>query len=78
MHRTQILLEEWQYEALRARAARDGVSLSRLVRDLVSAALAPARSSGGRLGEIEGVGEDAGANGEDHNDVLYRAGKAPE
>ena len=39
MHRTQILLEEWQYEALKSRADRQGKSLSELIRDLVSGCL---------------------------------------
>ncbi len=32
MHRTELLLEDWQYEALRGRAEREGRSLSALVR----------------------------------------------
>lgn len=72
LHRTQISLEDWQYEALRARAAREGRSMSRLIRDILGSALTQAKNdTGGRLGEIEGVGEDAGAYGDDHDEVLY-------
>ncbi len=72
MHRTQLLLEEWQYEALRARAAREGRSLSALVREILRVSLAPSAStSRSRLGEIEGIGEDADSYGEDHDRHLY-------
>lgn len=70
MHRTQILLEEWQYQALRARAEREGRSLSDLVREILGGALSDrARSRG--LADIEGVGEDPGAYGRDHDSLLY-------
>ena len=36
MHRTQILLKEHQYRALRAQARREGRSLSSLIRQAVS------------------------------------------
>lgn len=72
MHRTQLLLEEWQYEALRARAEREGRSLSALIREILHTSLAPsAPTSRSRLGEIEGIGEDADSYGEDHDRRLY-------
>lgn len=72
MHRTQLLLEEWQYEALRARAEREGRSLSALIREILRTSLAPsAPTSPSRLGEIEGIGEDADSYGEDHDRHLY-------
>ena len=64
------MLEQWQYEALRARAEREGRSLSDLIREIVSAALA-ATGKRSRLGEIEGIGEDATAYGQDHDEHLY-------
>jgi hypothetical protein len=72
MHRTQILLEEWQYEALRARAEREGRSLSDLVREILRTSLAPSRRTPrSRFHEIEGIGEDRRAYGEDHDQHLY-------
>jgi len=72
MHRTQILIEEWQYETLRSRAEREGRSLSALIRELLGMALAQAGSqAGARLDALEGVGEDTGASGDDHDSHLY-------
>ena len=71
MHRTQIILEDWQYQALRARAEQEGRSISDLVRNILRGALTrPARRKN-RLNEIEGVGEDATAYGRDHDRFLY-------
>jgi hypothetical protein len=36
MHRSQILLEEWQYEFLRDISSREETSISQIVRELVS------------------------------------------
>jgi len=72
MHRTQLLLEDWQYEALRGRAEREGRSLSALVRDILGASLtmsSPAARGG--LDAIAGIGEDALAHGERHDQYLY-------
>ncbi len=35
-HRTQILLEDWQYQSLREMARKLGTNLSSLIRDWVS------------------------------------------
>lgn len=70
MHRAQILLEDWQYQSLRARAEREGRSMSDLVREIVSAAITPPRGTGA-LHAIAGVGEDRGAYGRDHDRLLY-------
>ena len=72
MHRTQLLLEEWQYEALRGRAEREGRSLSALVREILRVSLSlPDSTPRERLGTIEGIGEDAGSYGEEHDRHLY-------
>jgi hypothetical protein len=72
MHRTQIMLEDWQYEDLKASAEREGRSLSSLVRDAVTAFLRRnQRPNRTRLAEIAGIGEDAGGRGRDHDEVLY-------
>lgn len=75
MHRTQLLIEDWQYQALRARAEREGRSLSDLMRELLATALARGpqtpQPSCSRLADIEGIGEDTGAYGDDHDRHLY-------
>ena len=77
MHRTQLLIENWQYEALKTRARREGKTLSQWVRELLHAALSPAslsvrpkRSRG--LWAICGLASDPGGpSGSDHDRVLY-------
>lgn len=71
MHRTQIILEDWQYQALRARAERENRSISDLVRDILRNALAQPPRQKGRLEEIEGVGEDSASYGRSHDRFLY-------
>jgi hypothetical protein len=71
MHRTQLMLEDWQYEALRARAEREGRSLSDLVREILANALGRPPRAGSRLETIEGVGEDGAAYGREHDRFLY-------
>ena len=65
------MLEDWQYQALRARADQEGRSISELVRELLHTALAQPPERENRLREIEGVGEDASTYGEDHDRFLY-------
>ena len=36
MHRAQVLIEDWQYEALKSIAAREGRSISMLLREVLS------------------------------------------
>jgi plasmid stability protein len=71
MHRTQIILEEWQYQALRARAAQEGRSLSEVVREILRVALDGPSHRKGRLGAIEGIAEDRAAYGRAHDCFLY-------
>lgn len=72
MHRTQMNLEDWQYQTLRARAEREGRSLSDLVREAVSRYLAAADGEPvGRLAELRGIGDDAEATGAGHDRFLY-------
>ena len=73
MHRTQIMLDDWQYQDLRSAAERSGRSLSSLVRDAVTAYLRrQQRPSPTRLAEIAGIGEDDQVSGRDHDEALYR------
>ena len=70
-HRTQILLEGWQHASLKRLAEREGVSISDLVRRMLSQRLRP-RSSGRKgLTAIAGIGRDRGATGRDHDRWLY-------
>lgn len=66
------MIEDWQYEALRARAEREGCSLSAALRGILEAALAaPANDDRGRLDRMAGIGEDPAAYGQDHDRYLY-------
>lgn len=69
MHRTQLLLEPWQYEALRARAKRQGQSLAALVREILTDYLDERRGRS-RLRLMEGIAEGSG-EAFDHDGVLY-------
>jgi predicted transcriptional regulator len=71
MHRTQILLDDGQYETMKALAEREGRSLSSLIRDAVTAFLSRREKPTTRLAEITGIGDDPDAGGRDHDDVLY-------
>lgn len=73
MHRTQILLDDWQYEMMKTLAERRGCSLSSLVRDAVRDFLeGRAGPSSTKLAEIAGAGDDPDCRGRDHDDLLYR------
>ncbi len=69
MHRTQLMLEEWQYEALRSRAEGEGRSISDLVRDILGAHLKQPKR--GRLALIEGVAEGPSDLAREHDRYLY-------
>lgn len=71
MHRTQILLDDWQYAALKARAQLEGRSMSEVLRDLLSAQLGATHSVARELAAIEGIGNDRRASGRDHDRILY-------
>lgn len=71
MHRTQIILEDWQHQALKARAEQEGRSMSDLIRELLSKALSQPQRKRPRVATIEGVGEDPAAYGRDHDELLY-------
>ena len=71
MQRTQILLDDWQYEALKARARREGLSMSELLRHILDAHLKKSGARPPRLADIRAVGEDRTAPGRDHDRFLY-------
>ena len=74
MHRTQLLLKEDQYEALKARARKEDKSISELLRRAVDLLLGwqkrPRKKR--RLSDICGIINDPGGpSGRDHDEVLY-------
>ena len=71
MHRTQIILEEWQYQMLRAQADHEGRSISAIVREILHGTLPRSSRRKGRLKAIEGVGEDLAGYGRAHDRFLY-------
>lgn len=71
MRRTQMLLEEWQYQTLRARAEREGRSISEVVREILRVSLERPSTRKSKLTSIEGVGADASASGRGHDGYLY-------
>lgn len=71
-HRTQIQLETWQYEQLKARAAEEDISLSELIRRIVSRELAEQTQEGReKLTELRGKWRDPEFSGKDHDEILY-------
>ena len=69
MHRTQILLDRWQYERLKAVAEREGTSISSLVRGAVTRFLESVGSEDAtRLSDITGIARDPDSTGRDHDD----------
>jgi len=76
MHRTQIMLEQRQYEALRERAKQDGKSMGQLIRELLDVALAAASSptrGRRRLQAAKGMFHEPKVHGRDHDRYLYGA-----
>jgi hypothetical protein len=68
------LLEPWQYGALKALAEREGVSISDMVRRILSRRLRPRSSRPRGLQRIAGIGRDRKASGRDHDRWLYGSG----
>ena len=69
MHRTQLLLEQWQYQSLRARAESEGKSLSALVRGILTEYLS-GNHRPSRLRELRGIAKGPGNLGRDHDDYI--------
>jgi hypothetical protein len=75
MRRTNVVLEEWQYQYLKERAAREGKSLSALLRELIEAAARPSDKSIKDDPIFEIVGMFRGGRedvAEKHDEYLYR------
>ena len=72
MHKTHVVLEDWQYEALQSLAAQEQRSISALVREMLTSHLAAhPRTARQRLAAMEGIGTDAHATGQNHDAFLY-------
>ena len=72
MHKTHVVLEDWQYEALRTLAARENRSISALVREMLARHLVRNHEiARQRLAVMEGIGADAHATGQEHDAILY-------
>lgn len=69
LHRTQVLLEDWQFLRLQKRAAQAGTSVAALLRGMVDEALGGPPSKAG-LEKIFGLGSWEGS-GADHDKELY-------
>lgn len=72
MYRSQLILEEWQYEALKSLSAREGKSVSAVAREILATYLSEKHEAKrSRLEEIEGIGDDGKATGKAHDRFLY-------
>ena len=78
MHKTNVLLEDWQYETLRSLAAQEQRSISALVREVLTRYLArDPETAQQRLATIEGIGADSQAAGREHDNFLYTTDRQP-
>ena len=76
MHRTQLLLEEWQYEELKVMSEREGRSISELVREMVSERLGRRGFRSTALADLAGLVKEGPADlGENHDYYLYGSRK---
>ncbi len=76
MHRTQIYLEDGQYEMLRSRARREGKSMASVIRDILADYLSPKSAAGSKdpFRQVIGIGRGDGSPvAENFEDYLYGA-----
>ena len=77
MHRSQILLEEWQYRYLSDKAAREGKSISQVVRELITEQTEPHRAETWAedpfFGIVGMVSSGDGHIAENHDKYIYTA-----
>jgi plasmid stability protein len=72
MHKTHVVLEDWQYEALQILAEQEHRSISELVREMLTRYLVGHHEiARQRLAAMEGIGADAHSTGQDHDAFLY-------
>ena len=70
MHRTQILLEDWQYENLKSISQEKGMSISAVVRDMITIYIDKSNPQVS-LESICAIGEDPTGYGKNHDTLLY-------
>lgn len=70
MHRTQIMLEEKQYEFLKKISEESKKSISQVLREIVDSY--SRNKNVYSLSSIGGIAEDREAYGKDHDKILYR------
>ena len=70
MHRTQVIIEQWQYEYLKSASEEKGKSISELIREMITSSI-DKDSPSGSLSLICGLGEDHDGFGKDHDKLLY-------
>ena len=70
MHRTQLIIEDWQYEYLKTISEEKGKSISEVVREMITA-FVDNDTPGEPLSAICALGEDDGGYGRDHDRLLY-------
>jgi predicted DNA-binding ribbon-helix-helix protein len=74
VHRTQVYLEDAQYEMLRGRARREGKSLAAVIREILDEHLGGSGSRGtnDRFSDVVGIGEGDGSRvAENYEEYLY-------
>ena len=69
MRRTQIILEDWQYENLKTISQEKGKSISAVVREMVTTCIEEG-SPRATLDSICALGEDPTGYGKDHDKLL--------
>jgi len=70
MHRTQVMLEEKQYQYLKELSSRENKSISQVLREIIDSH--SEKKGIFSLSSIAGIGEDREAYGRDHDRWLYR------
>ena len=72
MHRTQVYLEESQYEMLKTRARREGKTLAAVIRDLLDSGLRGGPAGRDPFDDVIGIAKGDGlAVAENHAEYLY-------
>ncbi len=70
MHRTQVILEEKQYEYLKKISEQEKKSISQVLREIIEGY--SKKSKIYSLSSIAGIVEDSEAYGKDHDKWLYK------
>jgi hypothetical protein len=75
MHRMNVVVEQWQYEALKEQAHAQRTSVSRLLRLMIDQGLQASAGPAGKrpsvldlVGSFDGPGDDGARR---HDDLLY-------